>query len=283
MSSDVVDGYPGSDPEDHNSIEEQWEDPTAPPIISKHDYDSDRYKMDPEERGTAIIFNNKTFDSTTNLSKRTGTDEDFNKIQDLLVTLNFQKIKPYFDCTAEQMKDFLRKAAEEDHSDEDCFIVVILSHGEEGYVYGTDDKVYVDELLQPFKGQGCRSLVGKPKLFFIQACKGQSKARSETVTDSGAMPETVTRIPREADFLMAYSVVPGYLAWNEKPVQGSWFIEAIIEVFNKHHDKMDVLTMLTKVNKKVAYNFESKAPEMYKERKKQIACITSTLTKDLYF
>ena len=44
----------------------------------------------------------------------------------------------------------------------------ILTHGEEGVVYGTDDKIEVKTLLEPFKGDKCRGLVGKPKIFFIQ-------------------------------------------------------------------------------------------------------------------
>ena len=50
----------------------------------------------------------------------------------------------------------------------DCFVCTILTHGEEGVVYGTDDKVEVKVLLEPFKGNNCRGLVGKPKIFFIQ-------------------------------------------------------------------------------------------------------------------
>ena len=51
----------------------------------------------------------------------------------------------------------------------DCFVCTILTHGENGKVYGSDDKpVEVKKLLDPFKGNNCKSLVGKPKIFFIQ-------------------------------------------------------------------------------------------------------------------
>ena len=45
---------------------------------------------------------------------------------------------------------------------------MILSHGEEGTVYGTDGPVEIKDLVEPFKGHRCQSLAGKPKLFFIQ-------------------------------------------------------------------------------------------------------------------
>ena len=59
-------------------------------------------------------------------------------------------------------------AASEDHSDCDCFVCIILSHGEEGLVYATNGKVKIESLLRSFKSHEAASLVGKPKLFFIQ-------------------------------------------------------------------------------------------------------------------
>jgi hypothetical protein len=45
-----------------------------------------------------------------------------------------------------------------DHSDNDCFACAILSHGEEGIVYGKNGKIDIKKLLQPFKGNNCDSL-----------------------------------------------------------------------------------------------------------------------------
>jgi len=58
--------------------------------------------------------------------------------------------------------------ASSDHSDCDCFGCAILSHGREGYIYATDRLVPLETLTWPFKGDRCPSLIGKPKLFFIQ-------------------------------------------------------------------------------------------------------------------
>jgi hypothetical protein len=38
----------------------------------------------------------------------------------------------------------------------------------EGHVYGTDGRISLEVLTLPFKGERCPSLVGKPKLFFVQ-------------------------------------------------------------------------------------------------------------------
>nr|KAG5709857.1 hypothetical protein BaRGS_032681 [Batillaria attramentaria] len=100
----------------------------------------------------------------------------------------------------------------------------------------------------------------------------------------------IRRIPTEADFLMAYSVVPGvyalfvggFYAWRNS-TRGSWFVQALHDVFRDNWQRMDLLTMMTRVCKKVAYDFESNASKEFMNRKKQIPCITSMLTRDVYF
>jgi len=62
--------------------------------------------------------------------------------------------------TASQDEDFNKQS--------DCFMCAILTHGEEGIVYGVDGKLETKLLIEPFKGNNCKSLVGKPKIFIIQ-------------------------------------------------------------------------------------------------------------------
>lgn len=59
-------------------------------------------------------------------------------------------------------------ASQEDHSRNASFACVLLSHGDEGMIYGTDGVEKFEDLTKYFKGDRCKSLVGKPKLFFIQ-------------------------------------------------------------------------------------------------------------------
>ena len=45
----------------------------------------------------------------------------------------------------------------------------------------------------------------------------------------------------------------------------------------------EILWMMTRVNRAVAYEFESNASKEFMNKKKQIPCIVSMLTKELYF
>jgi len=46
--------------------------------------------------------------------------------------------------------------------------MAVLSHGDEGEVYGTDGVIAIKKLVEPLKS--CRTLHGKPKLFIVQVC-----------------------------------------------------------------------------------------------------------------
>ena len=57
--------------------------------------------------------------------------------------------------------------------DSDCFIFIILTHGDEKGVCGIDGiSVPVTTLTEMFEPNNCPELNEKPKIFLIQACRG---------------------------------------------------------------------------------------------------------------
>ena len=70
---------------------------------------------------------------------------------------------------------------------------------------------------------------------------------------------------------------------------GSWFVQALCHVLQRdriNHDgrQRDLLACLTRVARKVAFDFQSNTPGDYvMHEKKQIPCITSMLTRDIIF
>lgn len=71
-----------------------------------------------------------------------------------------------------------------------------------------------EKIWENFTADNCVTLAGKPKLFFVNACRGKKKDagirffRGRTEADSSSKP-TSYKIPKHADFLMAYSTVDG--------------------------------------------------------------------------
>ena len=89
--------------------------------------------------------------------------------------LDFKVDGYYFEnITARDMQAQLTKVAELDHTNNDCFVCCISSHGSrDGVILGTDDDtVNIRDLTLPLRSSKCPSLAGKPKLFFIDACRG---------------------------------------------------------------------------------------------------------------
>lgn len=144
------------------------------------------------------------------------------------------------DCTKESMVKALRQLGEKDHTQADCVVCCVLTHGYEGGLYGVDgERVLIRELLEELDGKHCSFLIQKPKLFFIQACQGQLEQQTASFqSDSSNNTADIetgfccdAKVPEEAvpvgaDYLVAMATVPGYVSFREK-VKGTWFIQSL--------------------------------------------------------
>ena len=65
-----------------------------------------------------------------------------------------------------------------DHQNSDAFMITVLSHGDKSFVYCSDGKELELELLyELFDDKECPALIGKPKIFIIQACQGSKTSQ----------------------------------------------------------------------------------------------------------
>ena len=168
---------------------------------------------------------------------------------------------------ADEMKQLFKTISKKDFSSYDAFICFVSSHGRNDGIVGIDkEKVTTDEITQPFKK--CKTLEGKPKLFFIDSCRGGK----EDTGDRQAKVVPDPSPPFEADILVAFSSSDGYLSYKTEKL-GSWFITELTKVLNKHAHNMSLTDMLTIVNNEVSK----------KDGSKQMPSFTSTLRKAVYF
>ncbi|CAL8267971.1 unnamed protein product [Boreogadus saida] len=238
-----------------------------------------RYRMDYPSIGTCVIINNKNFHKSTGMNIRNGTDLDAGGAMKTFSDLGY-KMKMANDLTVAELEKLLLIVSKEDHSGSASFVCVLLSHGDEGIFYGTDGFTELKKLTGMFRGDRCKTLVAKPKLFFIQACRGT--LLDDGIQTDSSCDQSSDRIPVEADFLYAYSTAPGYYSWRNT-TNGSWFMQALCEMLKKHSSQLELMQIMTRVNHKVALNFESASSTPGFSAKKQIPCIISMLTKDFYF
>ncbi|XP_060947023.1 caspase-6-like [Limanda limanda] len=252
---------------------------------------AEEYKTSNKRRGLALIFNQERFFWRLGLNDRHGTNADRFNLERRLTALDFE-VRSYDNYKQEEVLQQIDLAAADNHSDADCFLLIFLSHGENNHVYTYDGKIEIQDITSMFKGDKCKSLVGKPKIFILQACRGDihdvpvmafdavdSEIKTnEVVVDASA----VYTLPAGADFLMCYSVAEGYYSHRET-INGSWYIQDLCELLQKFGDSLEFTELLTLVNRKVSMRSVGNSSDRNAIGKKQVPCFASMLTKKLYF
>ncbi|XP_036359066.1 caspase-3-like [Octopus sinensis] len=241
-----------------------------------------RYDMDREKKNLALIINNVEFDESTGMSYRQGSDRDASAIKKTLKSLHFEVIDRK-NLSVKDMKQIFKDISTMEHAKYNCFVCVISTHGENNnHVCGTDGKVKLDDLVELFLPDRCPSLIGKPKLFFVQACRGRKEDSGAPMHDAGDFRvkyQNVTshKVPLGADMLLAYSTVPGFYSYR-RSTTGSWFIQSLARILEKHGDRLELQQLMILVNRKVACEYQHSST-----RKKQVPCVANMLMKELYF
>jgi len=225
-----------------------------------HSSELEYYPMGSNKNGICVIFNNQ-FLKAEHSSVRRGTDLDAKCLKILFEWLKF-KVEVCNSYTAEEMRKKLELESENvGNQNHDCFVCFILSHGEEGIVYGNDwEKITIKEIKDMFKGDVCPSLLGKPKLFFIQACQGeenscsiglQQDSKPKKSGDEQPSCPIVSSINVNADILVFMATTEGAVSYRHS-IYGSWFIQEICVVFQEHAGQLRLCDLMNKVKNNIA-------------------------------
>ncbi|XP_067896573.1 caspase-6-like isoform X2 [Heterodontus francisci] len=250
------------------------------------------YNMKHGRRGIALIFNHERFFWYLGLPDRGGTNADKYNLDKRLRELGFD-VRAYDNLKSSEVLEIIHEVATSDHSDADCFLCVFLSHGENNHIFAYDAKINLQEITERFRGDKCSSLIGKPKIFVIQACRGdkhdepvmpkdevdaRQPAVNEVVVDAG----TMSTLPAGADFLMCYSVAEGFYSHRET-INGSWYIQDFCNLLENYGSRLEFVEFLTLVNRKVSQRSVHNCMDRSAIGKKQVPCFASMLTKKLFF
>nr|XP_021558766.1 caspase-10 [Neomonachus schauinslandi] len=238
------------------------------------------YRMDRKHRGHCVVVNNHKF---TSMFDRPGTDKDAEHLRHVFEWLGFS-VHVYDNVTKGHLDKVLQEyKCHPGHSDGDCFVFCVLTHGKFGAVYSSDGTlVPIQEITSHFTAQQCPGLAHKPKLFFIQACQGEEIQPPVFVEADAVNPERVSpslkdSIPDEADFLLGLATVPGYVSFRHVE-KGSWYIQSLCNHLKSLVPRNeDILSILTAVNNDVSQQADRQGT------KKQMPQPAFTLRKKLVF
>ncbi|XP_058873429.1 caspase-14-like [Acipenser ruthenus] len=186
---------------------------------------------------------------------RPGAEKDLEIMRKLLQDNKFtysENIDPRAEDILKGFREFRDKLNENEESVSCCF-VVIMAHGTLGKIIGSDGaEVSLDDVFDLFNNKQCSALREKPKVFIIQACRGDSNRENKQnmdATEHGS-PTSTNKLPKISDTLTVYATPPGGAALRS-PISGSPMFIEMANIFPKYSDKCDVYELFTKVNKRL--------------------------------
>nr|XP_040225347.2 caspase-like [Anopheles coluzzii] len=234
------------------------------------------YNMAHPKRGIAVIINNYT--------NRKGSEKDVKSLKAVLKHLQFD-VRLLSDKTTVEIRHALKEVSKENHTNNDCLVIIAMAHGYNDRIKFEDDYLHIDELWTNFVGNKCPSLIGKLKLVFIQSCRGGKLDYGASIATVDARPgveEPVdVKIPMYADLLVMYSSYEAHSSIR-CPNEGSWFIQSLCQVLGANIAKTELQALLSHVSYLVSIRSNQTIDPQGKVIK-QIPMVTSMLTKAFYF
>ncbi|XP_047455877.1 caspase-2 isoform X6 [Mugil cephalus] len=282
--------------------------PCTPDFYLSHCQQS--YRMNSTPRGFALVISNVTFDpcAAPDLDPRKGGEVDDEVLRKVFTELDYL-VSVHRDLTAQGMKtcieNFCRRP---EHRTVDSCVVCLLSHGVEGAIYGTDGQLLqLDWVFEAFDNAHCPLLQNKPKMFFIQACRGdemdcgveqidgpvrtcspsceQRDAGREGQGDAdsrqrGDLGRPRIKLPQRSDMICGFASLKGTAAMRNTK-RGSWFIQELNTALRHRSRDTHLADIMVQVNGRIKER-EGYAPGTAHHRCKEMSEFTSSLCKDLY-
>ncbi|XP_029308072.1 caspase-2 isoform X2 [Cottoperca gobio] len=268
------------------------------------------YRVNSSPRGFVLVISNVTFDpcAAPDLDPRKGGEVDDEVLRKVFTELDYV-VTVHRDLTAQGMRmcieNFCRRP---DHRTMDSCVVCLLSHGVEGAIYGTDGQLLqLDWVFESFDNAHCPLLQNKPKMFFIQACRGeemdcgveqidgpprtcspsceQRDAGREGQGDANSrqredMGRPRIKLPQRSDMICGFASLKGTAAMRNTK-RGSWFIQELNRTLRLHAKDTHLADIMVQVNGRIKER-EGYAPGTAHHRCKEMSEFTSSLCKDLY-
>ena len=242
------------------------------------------YKMNTKPRGYCLIIN-MTQD-------RPGCEKDANDLKRVFKKLHF-KVKIYSDLKEASVIQLLQKVERADYSKLCCFMMFILAHGttmNNEHVFQTADRklIRVSDVEEQIRS--VENLYDKPKLLFVEPCRGQMYNRGIVTRDSlndglddddddnGGTHASLQLVSPASAFLRYSATIKDYVSRRDEPEGGTRFVQSIVEIFGneqyiKNCDLMDLLTKVTAHMKQKYQHQIIQIPEISR----------GTLDRKLYF
>ncbi|CAL8141127.1 unnamed protein product [Orchesella dallaii] len=233
---------------------------------SRMNFSDDHYKLSEGFKGYALVLNITEYDDRS--KDRGGAKHDTEYMTKLWSSLGYEVTsrEGYFTLTnvLKILDDFKSKFAQRPSGS--C-VVYIASHGEFSTIQSSDHQSInlYKHVIYNFDSERCTELIGKPKIFIIQACQ-------RFQTDAAAPDRRQVPIDHA---IVCFSTIPGYVS-NRDLYLGTWYTYCLAKVFMEEAHHMPLVKML-ELTQDTMRNIIADAP------KGQLSAFFHLGIKTLYF
>ena len=226
-----------------------------------------------------LIINNENFSAESSLTHRKGSYEDVQSLWSFFKgKLHWDNIQVAIDLTVDEMIEKFRLYTQFHYDGINSFFLFIMSHGTEHGINGVNGGIIKpDTILNFFSSSKCPGLASKPKIFFLQACRGDLDDKGVTMqadTHCSSSPSIIT-IPNMSDFLIIYPCIPRYTALRCEQ-RGTVYIQTLVHFLDQYFHMDHIIKILIKVNQCIARSDNYLTIKM-------MPCLDQRLTKKCYF
>nr|XP_040041425.1 caspase a [Gasterosteus aculeatus aculeatus] len=234
----------------------------------------------------ALLITNIKF--TYEIPNRNGAEKDEENMEILMKGLGYEVVK-HRNLTAKAIDEALKEFAKHPKLKKtDSVLVVLMSHcGVDWKRERKADEFPIDNIYKHLGPENCPALLDKPKIIIIQACRGGDEGA--VVVRDGDGPalacddageediedDNLRLVNKEKDFSSLLSCTPDTVSYRH-PVNGSFLIQYVVEVFNTFAREDHVEELF----RKVMQRFEDFPIQREKQMPTKDRC---TLTKHFYF
>ncbi|XP_021709832.1 caspase-3 isoform X3 [Aedes aegypti] len=215
-------------------------------------------KYDLRKPAYVLIFHN-IFKNDKKFHRK-GSEHDLKLIKEFVKGYNMKIADICEDFSVTKVKKKMNKVSLKNFGSYSSLMIVIMSHG------GLNDQIQASNgfyhldttIVEPTLMN--ETLKGKPKLFFVQACKGDAVMEADAT-------QTATN---KFDILKCFSTYEGTLSFRDT-TEGTTFIQTLFKLIEQNSDKeiIDIMRLMRNI---FCVNKIAQAPTE-----------TSTLTKKFYF
>lgn len=238
------------------------------------------YPRNGTEPGLVLIFNQENFSSK---DRRFGSVRDVNEIMLCFSRLGFNIREEHIfsDYTRDEIFKAINNVLEDDLVLRvNSIIVFFLTHGDTNNLLRAQDVSFnIEEVVQIFGN--CKRIENKPKLFVIQACKGENATTTNNTNTNVSKLVSINLYSERLypDMLIVCSTSEGNVSFRD-PIKGTWYIQELCKNFAAYGRRDSVTSLLLRTTKCVCSNYYTQNKN--EDVVKQLPVFVSTLRRKFY-